>query len=142
MIKQDSPDFPVLGKVLEHTVAAIMSHGIQQQQPSFQETCSVFVEFQAGKQQDECRSLLWQEFSPVPVCSLLGWGWWRGQAEDGSSHGRLGSGQILTQALVGAEAASDIHRKDGKGNKHCSSKNSCRPSVQCPPCTSVAHASY
>ena len=43
MIKQNGLiDFPVQRKVIEHTVAVIMSCRIQQQQPSFQETSSVF----------------------------------------------------------------------------------------------------
>lgn len=56
-----------------------------------------------------------------------------GEAKQGMAVplGRHGSGQILTQALVHAEAASDFHRKDGKRNKHCSRKTSCGPQRAC-----------
>lgn len=83
-----------------------------------------FAEFQTGKQRDECRSFMWQEFSLVPACSLLGWGWWRGQTGNGSSP---------RQGWVRADLNTGSGSQEGwkERSKQCSRKNSCSPQCAC-----------
>lgn len=59
-----------------------------------------------------------------------------GEAKQGMAVplGRNGLGQILRQAVVHAEAASDFHRKDGKRNRGINiapKKNICGPQYAC-----------
>lgn len=91
-----------------------------------------FAEFQTGKQRDECRSLMWQEFSLVPACSLLGWGWWRGQAGNGSSP-RQGWVRADLNTGSGSCWGSLGFPQEGwkERSKRCSRKNSCSPQCAC-----------
>lgn len=97
---------------------------------------------------DECRSLTCGRNSALSLHAPC-WDGAGGEAKQGMAVplSRDGSGQILTQALVHAEAASDFHRKMERGISIAPEKTAVAPSVpvrerQWPPFTSVARASY
>lgn len=132
-MKQGSPDFLVLGKVLRVLCSCNHESWYTAAAATFfsGHILSILLNSKLGSSEMSAGSSHGRNsaLSPCAPC----WNGACGEAKQGMAVtlGRHASGQILTQGLVHIEAASDFHRKDGKRNKHCSRKNSCGPQCAC-----------
>lgn len=148
-MKQGSPDFLVLGKVLRVLCSCNHESWYTAAAATFfsGHILSILLNSKLGSSEMSAGSSHGRNsaLSPCAPC----WNGACGEAKQGMAVtlGRHASGQILTQGLVHIEAASDFHRRMERGISIAPEKTAVALSVpvregQWSPCSSVAHASY